>query len=149
MNFLPSKLPHRCSYVAVPSTQSGQPLLHFGILRGDSLPSLSVATTRSRYRSRHPKTKAYIGRQNSMRISRHASGSHISHFFPIRELSLTVLKREEAGAAAAGIPMPIFSSDPSTFGGLAAGGGGRMMLVGVVYRERVGRCLQQLLYIYM
>ena len=72
-----------------------------------------------------------------------------SHSCPIRDPSLIVLKREQARAAAAGVPMPISSALPSNLGGLAAGGGGRMMLVGVVYCERVSRRLRQLLDIYI
>ena len=36
-----------------------------------------------------------------------------SHFYPIRDSSLTVLEREQAEAAAAGVPTPISSSPPS------------------------------------
>ena len=36
-----------------------------------------------------------------------------SHFYPIRDSSLTILEREQAEAAAAGVPTPISSSPPS------------------------------------
>ena len=36
-----------------------------------------------------------------------------SHFYPIEDSSLTVLEREQAEAAAAGVPIPISSSPPS------------------------------------
>ena len=71
---------------------------------------------RCRHRHHHPKTQARIGRQNStMRILRHASGSHIAHTStdPIRDLSLIVLEREQAKTAAAGVQTPISSSPPS------------------------------------
>ena len=155
MNLLPLKLPHRRSYVVVPSTESGQPLLHFGILRSDSIPSLSVATTRttrSRHRPCHPKIKAHIGRQNSMRISSHMSGSHIapaSNPFETRHLpSLNANRPRPLQPAYQRRSHQVLHQN---VGGPAAKRDGRLMLFGVVCCERPGnnRCLRQHFYIYI
>ena len=79
--------------------------------------TVMASPTCARHRKCHPKkTQAHIGHQNSLRILRHASGSHIAHTstpFEARYASLTVLEREQAKAAAAGVPTRISSSPPS------------------------------------
>ena len=147
---------HDLSYEPPPHEAALPTLLRSGSVAGSlfctsafsAVPSLSVATTRSRHRSRHQ--GAHWPPEFYADFTSRVWITYLSHFYPIRDSSLTVLKREQAGAAAAGVQMPPISSSPLLFlGGLAAWGGGRMMLVGVVYCEQVSRRLRQLLYIYI
>ena len=65
------------------------------------------------------------------------------HLYSIRDLPLIVLEHEQAEAASAGLPTPITSSPPSIRWWPGNEKDGQVTLVGVVYCERVNRCLQQ------
>ena len=107
---LPPRQPQRRSHTAAPSTQGGQPLPHVNILHSDSLP-LRALVTANVIKQKSRRTLAaripcgfYVTRLDTYR----------SHFYPIRDSSLTtVLEREQALAAAAGVPTSISSSPPS------------------------------------
>ena len=140
---LPLRLRRRCSRVVVPSAQSGHP------------PSAPRHFDCDSYCPSRRQQRALVISNGNYRLATRILPSFyvtiIPTSTPFRHSSLTVFEREQAEAAAASVPTPISSSPllHKTFDGSAMRMDGQVTPVEVVCCERVNRCLQQPLYIYI